>query len=268
MMDTLYEPLAAILNEASFEMHYDKGDGPDRRVSAAELRAIYSRTEEQAVARTARLLAPPALLAQFVDAVRLALEPVIDPDTDRVGHAFPIDMNFDERSTVQAGGYCDQEFTSLLPDFARVLVQAAAIIGVGGTVRLLADWSRGQPVRLHLSTVLNDLPLSAPACLRDDIQLVPLALTTSRLPRVPVVESVPARNLLGLTMLKLHISASPALFRPEEERRDQAVRSNPAEGADLDLVCEVLSLQANRHVTRQRRMARLPGCCTPSTCDS
>lgn len=147
-MDTLYEPLAAILNEASFEMHYDKGDGPDRRVSAAELRAIYSRTEEQAVARTARLLAPPALLAQFVDAVRLALEPVIDPDTDRVGHAFPIDMNFDERSTVQAGGYCDQEFTSLLPDFARVLVQAAAIIGVGGTVRLLADWSRGQPVRL------------------------------------------------------------------------------------------------------------------------
>ncbi len=220
MMDTLYEPLAAILNEASFEMEHGEGDGPGRRVSAAELRAIYSRVDAQAVRRRARLLAPSALLAQFVDALRLALEPVIDPDTDRIGHAFPIDMNFDQRSTLQAGGYCDQEFTSLLPDFARVAVQAAAIIGVDATVRLLADWNRGEPVRLHLSTVLNNLPLSAAVPLRDDIRLVPLPLTTSELPRVPVVESVPARDLLGLTMLKLHISASPALFRPDAASRD------------------------------------------------
>ncbi|MYN63780.1 MAG: hypothetical protein F4X11_01925 [Acidobacteria bacterium] len=250
MMDTLYEPLAAILNEASFEMEHGEGDGPGRRVSAAELRAIYSRVDAQAVRRRARLLAPSALLAQFVDALRLALEPVIDPDTDRIGHAFPIDMDFDQRSTLQAGGYCDQEFTSLLPDFARVAVQAAAIIGVDATVRLLADWNRGEPVRLHLSTVLNNLPLSAAVSLRDDIRLVPLPLTTSELPRVPVVESVPARDLLGLTMLKLHISASPTLFRPDAASHDQVVRSKPAAGADLDLVCELLSLQANRHVAR------------------
>ena len=250
MMETLYEPLAAILNEASFEMKYGEGDRSDRRVTAAELRAIYSRPEDQAVDRRARLLAPPELLAQLVDTLRLALEPVIDPDTDEVGHAFPIEVNCRGRTTLQAGGHCDQEFVSSLPDFARALVQAAAIVGVDGTVRLLADWNRGETVRIDLSTVLNNLPLSAPVSLRDDMQLVPLALKTSQLPRVPVIASVPARDFLGLTMLKLHISASPALFRPNPERGEQAVRSEPAEGADLDLVCEVLSLQANRHVSR------------------
>lgn len=250
MIEALYEPLAAILDEASFEMKYGKGDGAGRRVSAAELRAIYLRPEEQAVDRRARLLAPPVLLTRLVDALRLALEPVIDPDTDEVGHAFPIDMNFRESTTVQAGGYCDKEFSSLLPVFARALVQAAAIIGVDGTVRLLADWNRGEPVRIQLSTVLNNLPLSAPVSLRDDIQAVPLALTTSRLPRVPVISPVLTKDFLGLTMLKLRISASPALFRPNAQRRDQAVRSEPAEGVDLDLVCEALSLQANRYVVR------------------
>ena len=90
-METLYEPLAAILNEASFEMEYGKGDGAGRCVSPAELRAAYSRPEEQAIDRRARLLAPPALLTRLVDALRLALEPVIDPDTDEVGHAFSIE---------------------------------------------------------------------------------------------------------------------------------------------------------------------------------
>ena len=126
------------------------------------------------------------------------------------------------------------------------------IIGIDGILRLLADWIRGEPVRIHLSTVLNNLPLSAPVSLRDDIHLIPLALTTSQLPRVPVITGVRAEDYLGLTMLTLHISAAPALFRPNGERRHQTVRSESAEGADLDLVCELLSLQANRHVARSR----------------
>ncbi len=141
MMETLNEPLAAILNEASFELEYPNGDGASRRVSAAELRAVYFRPEEQAINRSARLLAPPALLERLVDALRPALEPFIDPDTDEVGHAFPIDMNFRQRTTLQASGYCDKEFTSLLPNFARALVQAAAILGIDGIARLLAGWT-------------------------------------------------------------------------------------------------------------------------------
>lgn len=251
-MEALHEQLVAVLNETSFEMDYGTGDRATGPVSAAELRTIYFRPEEQAVNRRARLLAPPARLAQLVDTLRLALEPVIDPDTDEIGHAFPIDINFRERSTVHADGYCDKEFTSLLPNFARALLQAAAIIGVDATVRLLADWSRGKPVQIHLSTVLNNLPLSAPVSLRDDIHLIPLPLTTSQLPRVPVIARIPAGDYLGVTMLTFHISAAPALFRPNADTRNQAVRSKPAEDANLDLVCNLLSLRANRHVASSR----------------
>ena len=251
-METLYEPLAAILDEASFELEYRKEEVAGQRVSAAELRAIYARAQEQAFHRSVRLVEPSALSEQFLEALRLVLEPFIDPDTDEVGHAFPIDFNRRGRTTFRAAGYSDQEFTSLLPNFARALVQAGAILGIDGIVRLLADWIRGEPVRLHLSTVLNNLPLSVSVSVRDDIHLVPLPLTTSQLPRLPVSARAPAADYLGLTMLTLHISAAPALFRPNAEERRQVVRSAPAEGVDLDLLCELLSLQTDRHVTRSR----------------
>lgn len=249
-METLYEPLAAILNESSFDMQYGKGDGAKRRVSAEELREIYGRPEEQAVDRRAHLVAPSRLLAQLVDALRLALEPFIDPDTNQVGHAFPIDIVFSSRSTFRTGGHCDTQFTSSLPNFATALVQAAAIIGVEDAVRLLVDWSAGKPVRIQLSTVLNNLPLVASVSPRDDIHVVPLALTTTELPRVPVIESVSAEDFLGLTLLRLDILVSPAFFRPNAERRDQIVQTSSGGGIDLDLVCEALSLQANRHIAR------------------
>ncbi|MCY4671844.1 MAG: HEPN domain-containing protein, partial [Rhodococcus sp.] len=250
MMETLNERLAAILNEASFEVEYRNGDGPNRGVSAAELSALYFHPEEQAVNRRARLLTPRALLEQLVGALRLALEPFIDPDTDEVGHAFPISMNCRGRTAFHNSGYCDKEFVSSLPNFARDLVQGAAIVGIGEITRLLAGWARGEPVRTHLSTVLNNLPLSAPVSVRDDIHLIPLALTTSQLPRLPDISGIPTADYLGMTVLTFHISAAPALFRPNAEGRDQTVRSKPAEGADLDLVCHLLSLQANRHVAQ------------------
>ncbi len=98
-----------------------------------------------------------------------------------------------------------------------------------------------------MSTALNHLFLSASLSPRDDIQVVPLALTTTQLPRLPVTSRA-ARNFLGLTMLRLQISASPALFRPNTKGHEQTVQSQSADGINLDLVCESLSLEANRHV--------------------
>lgn len=77
-----------------------RGDKSERCVSAAELREIYSHSEEQAVDRTARLLTPPRLLAQLVHALHFSLEPFIDPDTDEVGRAFAIEDNFRSRSVI------------------------------------------------------------------------------------------------------------------------------------------------------------------------
>ena len=62
-------------------------------------------------------------------------------------------------------------------------------MGVDRATRLLMDWKCGEPIRLHLSTVLNNLFLDTPVSPRDDIRVVPLPLTTADLPRLPMLGS-------------------------------------------------------------------------------
>ena len=249
-MNDLNEALAAVLNEANFDIEYGRtGRHVQRGLGAGQLRETCFRPEEQALHRRARVNAPEALMAQLVSKLRLTLEHVIDPETDKIGHAFPTETPSDSRLTARPDGLYNIEFASLLPDFATAVVHASAIIGVEKTTELLEAWKRGEPVRIHMSTVLNNLFLTASLSPRDDVQVVPLALTTSQLPRVPTTGSIAAKHYLGLTLLKLEISASPALFRPNADERG-TVESRSAEGINLDLLCEALSLQANRYVSR------------------
>ena len=115
-------------------------------------------------------------MAQLVAALRLALDRVIDPETDKIGHAFPTEGPSDSRLTTRPDGLYNIEFTSLLPDFARAVVHASAIIGVEATTTLLAAWERGEPVRIHMSTVLNNLFLAASVSPRDDVHVVSAGL--------------------------------------------------------------------------------------------
>ena len=253
MMDTVNESLAAILNEANFDIEYTRSARAHRGMSATQLQEIYSRQEEQSAGRRVRVHAPEALMEALVNALRIVLEPAIDPETDQIGHAFPIEGGTNASSchfTIRADGLYDMGFTSSLRAFASATVQAAAIVGGERAARLLTEWKRGEPVRLHVSTVLNNLPISAPVVLRDDIRIVPLALTTARLPRLPDTRNVFATDYLGLTMLQLGTAASPPLFRPNVEGREPTAKSRSADGIDFNLVCEALSLEANRHVAQ------------------
>lgn len=248
-MANLNELLAATLNEARFDVKYPGSIGGDKfRVSPARLREIYFRREEQAVRRRVQAHTPEAPMTPWVDALRLALEPFIDPETEEIGHAFPTELSNTVRLTGRTDGLYDMDCKSSLRDFASGLVQAAAIMGVEQTVCLLADWQRGERIRVYVSTVLNNLPLNAPVYPLDGIQIIPLAVTTTQLPRLPVRPGVPLSHFLGLTLLKLQLSASPALFRPNQEQGEQIVRLQSVDGITLDLACKGLSVQANRHV--------------------
>ena len=247
---TLKEVLTAVLSEVNFDIEY--GQRPPSHVECrleAALRETCFRPEEQAINRRVRVKAPEALMAQLVAALRLALEDVIDPETDKIGHAFPTETSNRSRLIARPDGLYNIEFISSLTDFASAVIQASAIIGVEKTISLLEDWGRGASVRIHMSTVLNNLFLSAPLSPRDDVHVVPLPLTTTQLPRVPITGSVAAKDYLGLTLLKLEISASPALFRPNSDER-ATVESRSADGLNLDVLCEALSLQTNRYVSR------------------
>ena len=255
-MKAVRNALAAIVDEATFDLDRTRitADGRHRRpttksVSAAELREIYFREEEQVIEKRVELRAPEALRLQLVDALGLVLGQFIDPETDRIGHAFPIEQGTCTRHTLQEGGYSDMDFESSPRGFADGLVQAAAIVGMEKTMRLLTEWAWGEPVRYRVCTVLNGMPLSAAVKTGEGIRLVPLALTTTRLPRVPIAGDVLPRSYLGHTLLSREMSASPALFRPEADKGEQTVSSRPVDGSDFDFVCQALSLQGNCHVS-------------------
>ena len=66
---------------------------------------------------------------------------------------------------------------------------------------------------------------------------------------IPPRGRTPAKDYLGLTLLTRRCSASPVFFRPEGEGRESTVQSRPVDAVDLDLLCEVLSLHADSHVS-------------------
>ena len=255
-MESLKALLTAIIDEAAFDLNRPEisPDGSYRpptsqRISAEQLREIYFREEEQAVEKRGKLHAPENLMSQWVDSLRGVLEEFIDPETDKIGLGFPTQGGNCTRTTIRADGFTDKDFESSLQGFAEALVQAAAIIGVGKTVQLLAEWKRSEPIRFQMCTVLNGLSISAPVSPRDDIRVVPLALTTTQLPHLPMMNGASPKDYLGLTLLTVEFSASRAFFRPHPERHEHAVKSSSVDGTNFDLVCEALSLQGNCHVS-------------------
>ena len=248
--------LSAAVDEASFDLECTAiaSDGRPRqpsrqRASAAQLQEVYLREKDRLVELYARANVPDAVMTRLVDALRRTLGQFIHPDTDRIGHAFPVDGSVHGVRTFRQDGLLDKESQSPLREFAYALVRAAAIMGVKEAAGLLAGWSHGQPVNVRMCTVLSGLPLAVPLTPRQDIRIVPLALSTAELPRLPTRRDAAPRDYLGLSLLTVQLSASPALFRPDPDAKEGRVHSSSVDGVNFDLVCEALSLQVNEHVS-------------------
>ena len=57
-------------------------------------------------------------------------------------------------------------------------------------------------------------------------------------------------DYLGLSLLTVQLSASPALVRPDPDTHEGCPRTSSVhDGMNFDLLCEALSLQANDHVS-------------------
>lgn len=253
VMNSLSEQLAATLRETSFDLEYARNGKrtavTKRGLTASELAEVCH--DLGIVSKRAYVCAPEAIMSQLVEELRNVLGRFIDLDSDRIGHAFPIDQfGGSSRHTARPDGLSDFEFVSPVENFANGLVQAAAIIGVDRAMQLLADWERGEPVRFRTSTFVNGLILNARISPRKDIEIVPLPLTTTELPRLPSYNKLSGRDYLGLTVLSLNMSAFPALFRPKTGESEATVRSYLEKDININVVCEALSLQANCHVSQ------------------
>ena len=255
-VDTLTNALSAALDEAAFDLERtsttsdgESGQTSRQRVSAERFRETYLHENDRSVKLYARANVPDAAMTRLVDALRRTLGQFIHPDTDRIGHAFPVDGSDYGKTTLRADGLIDEESHSPLREFACALVRAAAVMGIKEAVGLLVGWKSGEPVDLRMCTVLSGLPLAAPLTPRRDIRIVPLSLSTAELPRLPARRDTAPRDYLGLSLLSVQLSASPALFRPVPDTDQGSVRSCSIDGVNFDLLSEALSLQANDHVS-------------------
>ena len=235
--DTLTSALSAAVDEAAFDLECTaiasggESEEPSRqRVSIAEFHEIYLRERDRPVKLYARASAPDPAMTRLIDALRSTLEQFIHPDTDRIGHAFPVDGSNYSRGAFRPDGLRDYESQSPLGEFARTLVRAAAIMGAKQAARLLVAWKSGDPVSFHMCTVLSGLPLTAPLTPRQDIRLVPLGLSTAELPRLPTRRDAALRDYLGLSLLTVRLSAFPALFRPDPDTKEGNVRTRAVDG--------------------------------------
>ena len=262
-MKNLSERLAATLNETSFDLEYTEvtGNG-DRRpiskcgISASDFAEVCHSEGHGIVRKRARVRAPETMISQLAEELRIVLGRFIDPDSDRLGHAFPTDPHVGNPILLRMrpDGLSDFEFQSTVENFANSLVQAAAIIGVDRAEQLIQDWKRGEPIRFRTSTFVNGLTLHAQLSPREDIKIVPMPLTTAELPRLPDHHHLSGQDYLGLTVLSLAMSASPALFRPKPGGHEEIVQSHTEKDINLNVVCDALSLRANRHVVPQGLM--------------
>lgn len=269
-MERVTEALNAILAETRFDIEYREygrfapADGSRRgtlrEAPASRLHEVYvQEIEGRNVRASVRQQAPEELMAHLLEVLRGELEAFIDPGTGRIGHAFPIQGGSAEQIAVADGELSRFKYHSELGDFAQALVQAAALMGVQSATGTMAAWRQGQPVEVQMATVLSGLLLSESVAPRNDIMLVPLGLSTAQLPRVPMFRGDDAVHYLGLTLLRLVLRPSPAVFRPNTDRSEKTARSTPANQVNLKIIRDALSLVTNRSVALSRAWLEYPG---------
>lgn len=224
-------------------------------ISTAQLRIAFERNgwhdEEIIETRKARPKVPDELLAQLNDHLRSLLQEFIDPHTDQIGHAFPLDstrvspLNRQHRTqTFQPNGLMSIGCVSALEDFSRGMIKGAVVIGAERVTNLLSGWLRGEPVRYGTSALLNGQPIREALTPMDGICIEPLPLSTTELPAdLPSFRGMSIEDYLGRTVVSIGSIATPALFRPQAELAEQRVQANTVGAVDIDTVVQSLSLE-------------------------
>ena len=268
-MENVKATLTTILEGTRFDLEfreyvgYSPADGSKRgtlrNAKAQKFREVYEqRVAGRNMKVSARQYVPEELLSGLEQLLRDELKPFIDPKTGRIGHTFPIQGGSIVYSVVPNGALFCYAYYSELHIFARALVQAAAVMGIESVTSAMEAWCQGEPIEFQMATVLSNLFLNANVSPKPDINLVPLGLSTAELPRLPKVQGDKVSDYLGLTLVKLELSTSGALFRPGSVDDEERVRPRSAQGVTLELVRDALSLMTNRHVTISRKWLEYP----------
>ena len=264
-MQELGEVLAFVLSQTKFDCGREEETryGPIRRsyasrpeetISAEGLcRIIVEGTWDAPAlnkARAARVVCPTEAIAKLEDHLRMLFEDYVHPDTDRIGHAFPmLGMNGTGHSRIRSNRLKAESASSPISDFARGLLRGAAIIGLDGTLELVRGWMQSKPIRYRTSAIINGVYLNESLAPANGVHVGTLPWTTSELDaNLPKPKSVEATDYLGRTVVSIDTEVSPPLFLPESLEASQQVSAKSVSGIDIATVCQALSLESDNCV--------------------
>ena len=255
-MNTLRERLAAAVAEARFDLEYTevRGDGArtrreHRALSSQELLLAYTSQRDRIGSMRVDCHVTDDTMGSLVAEVRKELAEFICPQSDHLGHAFPIDQYRAIRNSGGENGVSHLEYESTPADFTKSLLQAATIMGVDKTTKLLTAWKQGEPVLFRKSTVVNGVVVNGRYVPRQDIEIATLPLTTDELPRLPDRDRMVPSDYLGRTIVSLQASSSPALFCPRQDDKGKTATTRTKGKVGFDTLCDALSLKANSYVS-------------------
>ena len=262
-MPSLKEILESTLAETRFDLGKREvtRDGlrttwtgrPDEIVSATEVFRLATAdnwtNEMSAQARSARVIVPDGAISRLHACLDDVLGEYIDPETGRIGHAFPMGSAHHGGTSTEGGGVSSQSYESPKAEFAPLLLRGCAIIGTEVFAEMLTGWAEGDPVRYRTSAVLNGLYLKGGAELLPGIRLKPLPKSTAgAFGTTPIRSGSSIAEYLGRTVLSVDSIAAPAFYRPKPDGPISQVVARFVPDVVLDDICHALALESDSDV--------------------
>ena len=202
-------------------------------------------------ASRARLIVCDRALLELERHVRFLLQDYVDPETDRIGHAFPTGGNeesysghpiIDDDSILNI-----RSWSSPVASFTKALVKGASVVGTKTVVCQLLGWLEGdEPVKYRTAAILNGVAFTEPLASLEGVHIEPLPLSSDELPvHLPQLSGMSADDYMGRTVLYIDYEASPALFRPGASSLVETFKVRNVADVGFDIACEAMSLESD-----------------------
>ena len=197
----------------------------------------------------AQAIVPTAIFEKLAERLRLSLGAYLDPESDRIGHAFPLAGGHGGRTTATSNGLFTETSSSSVTSLAKVLIKGAAVLGVDRVSDLLDGWIQGEPVRYYTSTVVG-LTLKRALSPLEGILFCPLPLSTEDLASwLPSsARNVRGASYLGHTVVSVASEVQPALLHPSSIAADGSVEAKLSAGFSLETIWDALALVCDNYV--------------------
>ena len=199
-------------------------------------------------AMNAKLIMDSGLLAKIKRQLICLLQDHIDPDTGRIGHAFPLGGRGERSHGYLAPARNINTWSSPLDGFTEAIIKSAAILGPQPITDQLFRWLEGERVKYRVATVLNGVAFTDSLTPIEGIHLEPLPLSADELPVHLPTHRLRAEDFLGRTVLYADHEASPALFRPPRRISEDTLTVRDVAGVDFETVCQAISLESDTTV--------------------